>query len=85
MNVRRGKPVVTPISIPADQLEMLNKFLSDKNTLHTNKTKMIRNIAGGYCRCNEPKIPTKKVIYQLKGAQLVEWYCDECFNLKDFR
>ncbi len=43
---------------------------------------LVKKYAGGICMtCDE--FPTKQVIYQLEGIQLVEKYCDECFKKWD--
>ncbi len=70
------KPVVKQIKIPKE----LKAILSDKNKTRLVKNIAIRKYTGICCRCDA--IATKKVSYDMQGAQLVERYCDKHFVVK---
>lgn len=68
------KPKIEEIKINIDEL---NNELKLKSIKHTHR--IIRKYAGGICtRCYN--IPTKKITYDVGDAELVERYCDKCFN-----
>jgi hypothetical protein len=67
---------IEEIKINLDELNSKLKLTSDKQ-----KRDLIRKYAGGFCTiCYS--IPTKKIIYDIGGAKLVERYCDKCFNFR---
>ena len=78
-----GKPVIRKIKLTAAKQLELNKLLSQRN-MSSKRLALIRKwTGGGACHgCNG--IPTWKVTYDVKGAKLVEWYCDECFKKATF-
>lgn len=75
---RMRKGTITPISIPAEQLEFLQEYLKS-NMAPTNKRSMITKIAGGNC-CICRELPSVIVTYKLEDATLRERYCDNCLS-----
>jgi hypothetical protein len=68
------RPKIEDIKI---DMELLQAELKLKSEKYTNF--IMRKYCGGYCnRCSN--MPTKKVSYNIGGAQLVEFYCDNCFK-----
>jgi hypothetical protein len=77
LNVRRGKPLIESVIISDDKREKINEILT--STFNSaNRQSRLRELAGGFCIvCNG--IPSKKAIYDMKGAKLIDYYCDNCF------
>ena len=68
------KPTIEDIKI---DMELLQSELKSKSEKYRNF--IVRKYCGGYCnRCSG--IPSKRVSYNIGGAQLVEFYCDNCFQ-----
>lgn len=70
------KPIIEDIKANEDEL---NRIKSLPNT--RTKSWKLRQLIGGLCtRCTD--IPTKKIFYDVGNAQLVEYYCDKCFQYR---
>lgn len=82
MNVRRRKPVtIESVILTTEQRQQLKESVDLKLVAHSRNT-LIRKLLGGCCLgCFG--VPTKKVVFTLKEAKLVEFYCDNCFNLNN--
>ena len=71
------KPIIEDVIISQEKLQELNLEVYRKVT--RSKPLIIRTYYGGPCTyCGE--IPTKKVSYDIRDAQLVEFYCDLCYQ-----
>lgn len=70
------KPKIEDLKIDVELLQAELRVKPDKN-----RNSIMRKYAGGCCiGCYD--IPTKKISYDVGGAQLVEFYCDKCFNYR---
>jgi hypothetical protein len=77
--IRKVKPTkMESILIPANKLQELNRLLSS-NDYEGKKRIMIRKLAGGTCHACSG-IPTKKLSFDVKGASVIECYCNSCFD-----
>lgn len=78
----KSEPKIEKIKITKKQRDELKAEL--KKTMTTegiNRT--IKKYAGGICSmCGN--IPTKNIIFDVDGAQVIERYCDKCFKRRGF-
>ena len=75
----KPKPIIEPIEIEKVKLEELDSILKSIKTTDSLRYEAIKEYAGGVCMlCAQ--LPTRLVSYDLDGAQLVERYCDKCFE-----
>jgi hypothetical protein len=75
----KPKPIVEPIKIEKVKLEELDSILKSIKTTDSLRYEAIKEYAGGVCMlCAQ--LPTRLVSYDIDGAQLVERYCDKCFE-----
>lgn len=75
----KSNPIIQEIEITQQQLNDLYEKLK-KSTVNSNgKYDIIKKYAGGVCLiCSD--IPTKKIIYDVDGASIIERYCNNCFD-----
>lgn len=75
----KPKPIVEPIKIEKLKLEELDSILKSIKTTDSLRYEAIKEYAGGVCMlCAQ--LPTRLVSYDMDGAQLVERYCEKCFE-----
>lgn len=75
----QNKVKIEPIDIPETKLEILKGLIENYDEIDTMKRDLIRKNVGGACSICQG-FPTKKVTRQLRGALLIERYCNECFS-----
>jgi hypothetical protein len=81
MSMKR-EPRIETITIENNTLRELESLLQSSNLTDKGRNDIIRKYAGGVClTCGN--IPTKKLIYDAGGAQLIERYCENCFKKWD--
>ncbi|MGI0021278.1 MAG: hypothetical protein ACRD9Q_00315 [Nitrososphaeraceae archaeon] len=76
------KPIVESIKIDSEKLKELESKLKSFKTTADLRYDAIKKYAGGVCMDCED-IPTKIVRYDMDGAQLIQKYCDKCFDKWD--
>ena len=86
---RRGQPAIEQLVFSSDILQKLNHSLKFVSKTPQTRRRAIRQMLGADCYGNGnlfgcEEIPTKKIIYDMDGATLVEFYCENCFP-KDFK
>lgn len=73
----KHKPKIEDIKVNQDELYKITSLPNNRS-----KTWKLRQLIGGLCtRCQD--VPIKKVSYDIGGAQLVEFYCDNCFKYRN--
>jgi hypothetical protein len=74
MSTTNKKPKITDIKLSKQQQDKLD-LIKKSNMSDYRRSLHQRHIIGECCKCG--KVPTKKVIYDVDGAQLIEKYCDK--------
>lgn len=73
---------IKQITMNEDRLEKLLERLKNPHVSDSAKNHLIKKFAGGFCYVCQG-IPTKIVSYDVDGAQLIQKYCDKCFEKWD--
>ena len=72
----KSKPVVRPLVVDKEKLEKLKEILK-KGLSRDQRYNAIRKYCGAIC-CDCEDIPTKMLVYDVEGAEVIENYCDKC-------
>ena len=75
----KSKPLIKPIIVDKEKLEELHHILRTRKLTRERRYDEIKKYVGGVCSVCEG-IPTKILSYDMKGAELIERYCDECIK-----
>ena len=73
------KPLVRSICIDKQKLDLLKQKIKSPNMSEDAKYAQIKKVAGGVCSVCEG-IPTKMLVYDMRGVELLEKYCDKCLK-----
>jgi hypothetical protein len=73
------KPNITDIGLNEQQVKQLNDILVDVKQAKQTRVNFVKERVHGWCSiCS--KVPQKIVTWQLDGVQVIERYCNECFD-----
>ena len=75
-------PEIRKIAIEENTLKNLRERLKNPHVSDSAKNHLIKKLVGGFCYVCQG-IPTKIVSYDVDGAQLIQKYCDKCFEKWD--
>lgn len=70
---------VEEIKLSSEEKQQVTRKI-ERSGSHNTKYRLIREAVGGNCTYCYGAIPSKKVIYDVDGGKLVEWFCSPCWQ-----
>jgi hypothetical protein len=83
-----SKPRIEDVNISESDKENLMQVLNSKTTSRQTKHNAKKKAYGGLCAgssANCTELPTKNIIYKIHGIDVIERFCDECYQKNEKR